>query len=41
MTLADGKVMTGQIVDREARAGKRNEHRNQVKGLRSRDYGAV
>jgi phosphate transport system permease protein len=40
LTLADGTVMTGQIVDREPLPGKRNEHRIKVKVANRDLYGA-
>jgi phosphate transport system permease protein len=40
LTLADGTVMTGQIVDREPLPGKRSEHRIKVKVANRDLYGA-
>ncbi len=40
LTLADGTVMTGQIVDREPLPGKRDEHRIKVKVANRDLYGA-
>ena len=40
MTLSDGTVMTGQLVDREPVPGKRNEHRIKLKVANRDLYGA-